>query len=53
MTPCLFRIALRFLNLYRKKKHFKIDARNHEYDRFYLINYLEVHHHVGKTIINR
>jgi hypothetical protein len=24
----------------RKKKHFKIDARNKEYDRFYIINYL-------------
>eukprot|EP00696_Hemimastix_kukwesjijk_P009452 gnl/Hemi2/21958_TR7336_c0_g3_i1.p1 gnl/Hemi2/21958_TR7336_c0_g3~~gnl/Hemi2/21958_TR7336_c0_g3_i1.p1 ORF type:complete len:389 (+),score=150.75 gnl/Hemi2/21958_TR7336_c0_g3_i1:188-1354(+) len=25
----------------RKKKHFKINARNHDYDRFYLINFLE------------
>lgn len=29
------------ISKYSKKKHFKIDARNHEYDRFYLINYLE------------
>ncbi|KAJ3127763.1 hypothetical protein HK101_005530, partial [Irineochytrium annulatum] len=25
----------------RKKKHFKISSRNHSYDRFYVINYLE------------
>lgn len=25
----------------RKKKHFKISARNRQYDRFYVINYLE------------
>ena len=25
----------------RKKKHFKINPRNHGYDRFYIINYLE------------
>ncbi|KAJ3094708.1 hypothetical protein HDU96_001518, partial [Phlyctochytrium bullatum] len=25
----------------RKKKHFKINPRNHTYDRFYLVNYLE------------
>ncbi|KAI9205862.1 uncharacterized protein BJ171DRAFT_567167 [Polychytrium aggregatum] len=25
----------------RKKKHFKINPRNHSYDRFYIINYLE------------
>ena len=29
----------------RKKQHKKIDAKNHAYDRFYLINYLEP----GKT----
>ncbi len=25
----------------RKKQHKKIDGKNHEYDKFYLINYLE------------
>jgi len=25
----------------RKKKHFKINSKNHIYDKFYIINYLE------------